>query len=68
MGYCHSPCFYVSDSPKLNAYLEVSMENVPVACLLLITVIAIYFPIAHIRLSNKMLKMLERIEENTGKK
>jgi hypothetical protein len=44
------------------------MENVPIACLLIVTIIAIYFPIAHIRLSNKILKTLERIEENTGKK
>lgn len=44
------------------------MENVPAACLIIITVIAIYFPIAYIRLGNKMMKTLERIEENTGKK
>ena len=44
------------------------MGNVPVACLIIITIIAIYFPIAHIRLSNKILKTLERIEANTGKK
>lgn len=44
------------------------MENLPVACLIIITIIAIYFPIAHIRLGNKIVKALERIEANTGKK
>ena len=43
------------------------MGNLPVACLLIITIIAIYFPIAHIRLSNKVLKALEKIENNTRK-
>ena len=39
-----------------------------VGCLLIITVIAVYIPIAHIRLTNKVLKTLERIEANTAKK
>jgi len=39
-----------------------------VGCLLIITVIAVYIPIAHIRLTNKVLKTLERIEANTSKK
>ncbi len=38
-----------------------------VACVLVITVIAVYFPIAHIRLTNKVLKALEAIEVNTRK-
>ncbi len=38
-----------------------------VGCLLVITVITVYFPIAHIRLTNKVLKALEQIEVNTRK-
>ncbi len=38
-----------------------------VACLLVITVIAVYFPIIHIRLTNRVLKALEKIEANTRK-
>ncbi len=38
-----------------------------IACLLVITIIAVYFPIAHIRLTNKVLKALEQIEANTRK-
>jgi hypothetical protein len=38
-----------------------------VGCLLIITIITIYFPIAHIRLANKVLKALEKIEANTRK-
>jgi hypothetical protein len=38
-----------------------------VGCLLVITIITIYFPIAHIRLGNKMLKSLEQIEVNSRK-
>jgi hypothetical protein len=43
------------------------MQSVPVACLLIVTIIAVYFPIVHIRWGNKVLKALERIEENTRK-
>ena len=39
-----------------------------VGCVLVITIIAVYIPIAHIRLTNKVIKILERIEANTGKK
>ena len=38
-----------------------------IACLLIITCIAVYFPIAHIRKTNKLLRVLERIEANTRK-
>ena len=38
-----------------------------VGCLLLVTAIAIYFPIIHIRLTNKVLKALQQIEINTRK-
>ncbi len=41
--------------------------EVVIACLLIITVITIYFPIAHIRLGKKVLQALERIENNTRK-
>ncbi len=36
-----------------------------VGCLIVITIIAIYFPMAYIRLTNKVLKTLEKIEYNT---
>lgn len=38
-----------------------------IACLLVITVIAVYFPVVHIRMTNKILKALEQIEVNTRK-
>jgi hypothetical protein len=38
-----------------------------VGCLLVITVISLYFPIIHIRLTNKVLKALQQIEINTRK-
>ncbi len=38
-----------------------------IACVLLITCIAIYFPIIHIRKANKLEKILEQIEANTRK-
>jgi len=38
-----------------------------VGCLLIVTVIAIYVPIIHIRLTNKVLKTLQQIETNTRK-
>lgn len=54
-------------SLKIKNGVEVPMENVPVACLIIITIITIYFPLAHIRLSNKILRALEKIENNTHK-
>ncbi len=38
-----------------------------IGCLLVITIIAVYFPIAYLRLSNKMLKIMEQVEINTRK-
>ena len=38
-----------------------------VYCVIIITVVALYLPLAHIRLSNKILKCLEKIEANTRK-
>jgi len=38
-----------------------------IVCLLVITIIAVYFPLVHIRLTNKVLKALEQIEANTRK-
>lgn len=38
-----------------------------VGCVLIITVICLYFPLAHIRLTNKVLKALQQIEVNTRK-
>jgi hypothetical protein len=38
-----------------------------VGCLLVITIISLYFPIIHIRLTNKVLKVLQQIEINTRK-
>ena len=35
------------------------------ACVFIITVMALYIPIVHIRISNKILKCLEQIETNT---
>ena len=43
------------------------LANWPIACLLLITVVVIYVPIVHIRLTNKVIKILEKIEANTQK-
>jgi hypothetical protein len=38
-----------------------------IGCLLIITIIALYVPIIHIRMTNKVLKVLEQIEANTRK-
>lgn len=38
-----------------------------VICLIIITIIAVYFPIAYIRLTNKLLNTLKQIETNTRK-
>jgi hypothetical protein len=38
-----------------------------IGCLLVITIIAVYFPIAYLRLTNKVLKVMEQIEINTRK-
>ncbi len=38
-----------------------------VFCVLVITLMALYIPLIHIRLSNKILKRLESIEANTRK-
>jgi hypothetical protein len=38
-----------------------------IGCVLIITCIAIYFPVMHIRKTNKLLKILEQIEANTRK-
>ena len=38
-----------------------------VGCLVIVTIIALYFPIIHIRLTNKVLKALQQIEINTRK-
>ena len=38
-----------------------------IGCLLVITVISLYVPIIHIRLTNKVLKALQQIELNTRK-
>ena len=38
-----------------------------VGCVLVITLISLYFPIIHIRLMNKALKSLQQIEINTRK-
>jgi hypothetical protein len=38
-----------------------------IGCLLVITAVAVYVPIAYLRLSNKMLKAMEQIEANTRK-
>jgi hypothetical protein len=38
-----------------------------VFCLIIITIIALYFPIAYIRLTNKVLNTLKQIETNTRK-
>ena len=39
----------------------------PVACLTLIALIAVYFPTLYIRKTNKMLSLLEQIAANTRK-
>jgi hypothetical protein len=36
-------------------------------CVIIITVLAVYFPLAYIRLTNKILKTLEQIEINSRK-
>jgi hypothetical protein len=41
--------------------------TVLIACVLVITIIAVYIPIIYIRLTNKVLKVLEQIEVNTRK-
>ena len=51
---------------KSVSWEEDSMEYL-IACLLLITCIAIYFPVAYIRKTNKLQKTLEQIEANTRK-
>ena len=38
-----------------------------IACVIIITCIAIYFPVIQIRKSNKLQKILEQIEANTRK-
>ena len=38
-----------------------------IACLLIITCIAVYFPVIHIRKANRLQKILEQIEVNTRK-
>ncbi len=38
-----------------------------VGCMLIVTIIALYVPIVHIRLTNKVLKALQQIEINTRK-
>jgi hypothetical protein len=38
-----------------------------VGCMVIVTVIALYFPLIHIRLTNKVLKALQQIEINTRK-
>ncbi len=38
-----------------------------IGCVMIITFIAIYFPILHIRKANKLQKIMEQIEVNTRK-
>ncbi len=38
-----------------------------IGCLLVVTIIAVYVPIVHIRMTNKVLKTLQQIEVNTRK-
>jgi hypothetical protein len=38
-----------------------------VGCLLVLTIISLYFPVIHIRLTNKVLKALQQLEINTRK-
>jgi|WetSurMetagenome_2_1015567.scaffolds.fasta_scaffold88714_2 hypothetical protein len=38
-----------------------------IGCVLIVTIIALYFPLIHIRLMNKVLKTLQQIEVNTRK-
>ncbi len=38
-----------------------------IGCVLVITIIAVYFPMAYIRLTTQVLKTLEQIEANTRK-
>jgi len=38
-----------------------------IGCMLIVTIIALYVPIVHIRLTNKVLKALQQIEINTRK-
>jgi hypothetical protein len=40
---------------------------VPVACLMVIALVAVYVPTVYIRKTNKMLRLLEQIEANTRK-
>ncbi len=45
-----------------------TLTTIGFLCLCVITVIALYVPLAHIRLTNKVLRTLQKIEENTSKK
>ncbi len=36
-----------------------------IACVLVIAIVAVYFPLAYIRLTNKILETLKQIEANT---
>ena len=38
-----------------------------IGCMLIVTIMALYVPIVHIRLTNKVLKTLQQIEINTRK-
>jgi hypothetical protein len=38
-----------------------------IGCMLIVTIMALYVPIVHIRLTNKVLKALQQIEINTRK-
>jgi hypothetical protein len=41
--------------------------NVIVACLVIVTGIAIYFPVIYIRKMNRVLSVLQQIESNTAR-
>ncbi len=41
--------------------------TVVVICVIVITIVALYFPLAYIRLTNKLLNTLKQIEINTRK-
>ncbi len=38
-----------------------------IGCVLILSCVAVYFPVIHIRRSNKLQKILEQIEANTRK-
>ena len=38
-----------------------------IGCMVIVTIMALYVPIVHIRLTNKVLKALQQIEINTRK-